>query len=162
MRALVSLGSNLGDSRQILSAAVSDIEAVSGVRVIAVSSLWRTAPVGVAGQPDYLNAVAQVDCDLGPMQLLKALQAIELAHGRVRTERWGARTLDLDIVDTDTGPVQQPELELPHPRAHERGFVLLPANEIAGDWELSGVAISARAKQVDPSELALVEQEWWK
>ncbi|MEA9984929.1 2-amino-4-hydroxy-6-hydroxymethyldihydropteridine diphosphokinase [Subtercola sp. RTI3] len=140
--AVVALGSNLGEREQTLRDAVREIDAVDGVIVDAVSSLYETdalKPDGVdLDAPSYLNAVALVRSALPPRELLVALQAIELAHDRVREEHWGDRTLDLDIV-TFAGLQQHDEtLTLPHPLAFERAFVLVPWHEIEPAAELPG------------------------
>ena len=126
---VLALGANLGDAVATLRLAVADLAHADGVAVTTVSPLARTAPVlarGQAPQPDYLNAVVLGTTTLAPVELLALAHRVEDAHGRVRTERWGARTLDVDIVTVgdlvDTGA----GLTLPHPRAHERAFVLAP------------------------------------
>lgn len=128
MRAVIALGANLGDPLATLREAVA---AVSGLgAIVAVSSVYDTDPIGGPDQPVYCNAVLLLETDLRPEALLSALQGIEHDHGRTRDVRWGARTLDLDIIDVDGRVSDDPQLTLPHPRAHERGFVLLPWLEI--------------------------------
>jgi 2-amino-4-hydroxy-6-hydroxymethyldihydropteridine diphosphokinase len=128
--AVLSLGSNLGDREATIRAAVAEIAALDEVRVTAASGLVETAalkPDGVdTAAPSYLNAVVAIRTTLDPEQLLAALNGIELEHGRVRAERWGDRTLDIDIVDFGGLRVNSERLTLPHPRAAERGFVLVP------------------------------------
>jgi 2-amino-4-hydroxy-6-hydroxymethyldihydropteridine diphosphokinase len=141
--AVLSLGSNLGDREQTIRDAVRDIRALPGVRVVAASGLVETAALKLDGvdtdAPAYLNAVLIVRTALAPEALLDALNAIEHEHGRVRAERWGDRTLDIDIVSID-GLVQSTErLILPHPRAAERGFVLVPWLQADSDAELPGL-----------------------
>ena len=123
-RAVVALGANLGDRIGTLRAAVEEIGGLG--TVLAVSGVFETDPVGGPEQPDYLNAVLLLETGLTPQALLAALQAIETGHGRTREVRWGARTLDLDILDFDGLVLDEPDLVLPHPRAHERAFVLVP------------------------------------
>jgi len=133
--AVIALGSNLDDRERLLAAA---LEALRGVgRLESVSSLHETAPVGPS-QPDYLNAVALLETGLEPLALLRALLAIEASLGRVRTERWGPRRIDLDLVAMDDLVVRAPELTLPHPEAHRRAFVLAPLIEVAPDFVLVG------------------------
>jgi 2-amino-4-hydroxy-6-hydroxymethyldihydropteridine diphosphokinase len=128
----IALGSNLGDRRASIDAAVVRLDAVPGVRVTRRSSLYETAPVGgPAGQGSYLNAVAEVATTLAPDELLALLQAIEADLGRVRAERDGPRTIDLDILLHGDTVLESPRLTLPHPRLHERLFVLDPLAEIA-------------------------------
>jgi 2-amino-4-hydroxy-6-hydroxymethyldihydropteridine diphosphokinase len=135
MRAYLSLGSNLGDRRAHLRSAVDSLEGVVGV-----SDVYETAPVGGPPQDDYLNLVVAIDTDLTPRELLAVCHRLESSAGRVRSERWGPRPLDVDIVWTDGPPVDEPDLQVPHPRMHERRFVLAPLGELAPDllpdgWE---------------------------
>lgn len=128
----IALGSNLGDRGQTLAAAVDALRALPGLTVTAVSSIVETDPVGGPDQPPYLNAVAVGRATVPPAELLAALHGIEADHGRVREVRWGARTLDLDLLQYGTpGGSREvlsddPALLLPHPRAHERAFVVVP------------------------------------
>ncbi|MBI5160864.1 MAG: 2-amino-4-hydroxy-6-hydroxymethyldihydropteridine diphosphokinase [Micrococcales bacterium] len=129
-RAVVALGANLGDREATLRAAVADLDAADGIRVVAVSPLVESVAVALdgpdAGRPGYLNGVALVESGRGPRELLELLHRIEADHGRVRLERWGDRTLDLDLVDVDGAVLDTGGLTLPHPRAAERDFVLGP------------------------------------
>jgi 2-amino-4-hydroxy-6-hydroxymethyldihydropteridine diphosphokinase len=135
-RAFLGLGSNVGDRRGHLRAA---IESLSGV--VAVSPVYETTPVGgPAGQDDYLNAVVELDTDLGPRQLLEVCQLLEATAGRVRTERWGPRPLDVDILLVGDLVVDEPDLVIPHPRMYLRRFVMQPLHDLAPelvppDWE---------------------------
>lgn len=129
---VIALGANLGDVQETLEAAVHAVAALDGLRLDTVSPLVETDPVGGPEQPVYLNAVLLAHTRLAPHRLLAALHRIEAAHGRVRETRWGARTLDLDLIqygDPDNGTdvvSEDPTLALPHPRAAERAFVLTP------------------------------------
>ncbi len=130
--AYIGLGGNLDDSQALLASARIAIAAVPGIRETAFSSFYRSAPMGPADQPDYVNAVMAVETSLPPHDLLKALQKIELSHGRVRTGlRWGPRTLDLDILLYGDGQIQDEVLTVPHVGIAEREFVLYPLAEIA-------------------------------
>jgi 2-amino-4-hydroxy-6-hydroxymethyldihydropteridine diphosphokinase len=130
--ALIGLGSNLGDRKAQLDAAVAALAEAPGVVVRAVSRYHETAPVGgPEGQPNYLNAAAAVETTLDPLDLLHVLQAIEHRAGRVRTVRWGPRTLDLDLLLFGDRIIETGELQVPHPRMAERLFVLAPLAEIA-------------------------------
>ncbi|RYF07739.1 MAG: 2-amino-4-hydroxy-6-hydroxymethyldihydropteridine diphosphokinase [Comamonadaceae bacterium] len=126
----VGLGANLGDARGALQAAVIAMAALPGVQVVRLSSLYRSAPVD-AGGPDYLNAVAALHTALQPLDLLRALQAIEHGQGRERPYRNAPRTLDLDLLVHGDQSMANPELTVPHPRMAERAFVLLPLAEVA-------------------------------
>jgi 2-amino-4-hydroxy-6-hydroxymethyldihydropteridine diphosphokinase len=125
-RAHVGLGSNLGDRLATLDAAVRALDADELTHVMAVSRVYETVPVGGPEQDPYLNAVAVLETDRSPYQLLDLLLSTETSLGRVRTERWGPRTADLDLLLYDGPPVDSPELTVPHPRVRERAFVLVP------------------------------------
>jgi 2-amino-4-hydroxy-6-hydroxymethyldihydropteridine diphosphokinase len=125
-RAYVGLGSNLGDRMAALDAAVRALDADAYTHVMAVSQVYETEPVGGPAQGPYLNAVAVLETDRSPRELLELLLATEAGLGRVRGERWGPRTIDLDLLLYDGPPIDTPELTVPHPRAKERAFVLVP------------------------------------
>tara|TARA_R110000823_G_scaffold307678_3_gene430925 strand:+ start:4412 stop:4912 length:501 start_codon:yes stop_codon:yes gene_type:complete len=129
--AYIALGSNLGEPLQQLRRATSAIAELPESELARVSSVYRSAPVGPPGQPDYLNAVLCLKTQLDPHALLDALQLIELRQGRERLEHWGPRTLDLDLLLYGTTIISDERLTLPHPRMHERDFVLLPLQEIS-------------------------------
>lgn len=137
-RAYVALGANLGDAVASVRYAFDLLDQLPASRVVARSSLYRTAPVGVAGQPDYINAVAALDTLLPPDELLAALLALETRQGRTRDFRHAPRTLDLDLLLHGDARVQQPGLELPHPRMHQRAFVLVPLAEITPALDIPG------------------------
>jgi 2-amino-4-hydroxy-6-hydroxymethyldihydropteridine diphosphokinase len=130
-RAYIALGSNLGDRLAHLQFAVDAIGAADRVRVLAVSRVYETAPVGGPAQDAYLNAVVALATDLVPTALLALAQHIEAEAHRVRAERWGPRTLDVDILLYDDVESPDPALTLPHPRMWERGFVLAPLRDVA-------------------------------
>ena len=130
--AYVGLGGNLDDPLGLLRSARKAIAAATGIRETACSGYYRSAPMGPGGQPDYVNAVMAVETALPPHELLKALQSIELSHGRVRTGlRWGPRTLDLDILLYGEEQIHDEALTIPHAGIAEREFVLYPLAEIA-------------------------------
>lgn len=129
--AFIGLGSNLADPLAQVRQALVELESISGTRVTARSSLYRTSPVGLLEQPDFINAVASVRTKLKPQALLAALLAIENRHGRKRTTRNAPRTLDLDLLLYGDQVLDRDGLTLPHPRLHERAFVLAPLAEIA-------------------------------
>jgi 2-amino-4-hydroxy-6-hydroxymethyldihydropteridine diphosphokinase len=124
-KAYLALGSNLGERLDSLREAVRLLDAAEGVDVVRSSRIYETDPVGPP-QPAYLNAVIEVETSRSPRELLQACRAVEDALGRVRTERWGPRTIDVDILTFDERTVDEPDLQIPHPRMHERGFVLVP------------------------------------
>jgi 2-amino-4-hydroxy-6-hydroxymethyldihydropteridine diphosphokinase len=129
-RAHVALGSNLGDRMATLDAAVRALDADEQTHVMAVSRVYESDPVGGPEQGPYLNAVAVLETDRDPHSLLGLLLLTEERLGRVRTERWGPRTADLDLILYDGPPVISPDLTVPHPRARERAFVLVPLLEV--------------------------------
>ena len=135
-RVLLGLGSNMGDRRRTLREAIDSLPGV-----VAVSGLYETDPVGgPRGQDPYLNLVVAIESDLSPRHLLGLCHRLESAAGRVRGERWGPRTLDIDILWIDGETVDDPDLSVPHPRMFERRFVLVPLNDVAPDllppdWE---------------------------
>jgi 2-amino-4-hydroxy-6-hydroxymethyldihydropteridine diphosphokinase len=131
--AYLGLGSNLGDRLMNLQAAVDRLRDQYGIRVDASSRVWETAPVGGPDQPDYLNAVVRVETDLEPHELLAACRLVESALGRVRAERWGPRTIDVDVLLYGDRAVDDPDLVVPHPRITERAFVVLPLLELDPD-----------------------------
>ena len=133
-----ALGSNLGERLARLQAGIDALTADQEIRATAVSSVYETTPVGGPDQPVYLNAVLIAVSALPARTLLDRCQAAERASGRVRTVRWGPRTLDIDIITCDAETSDDPELRLPHPRAHERAFVLVPWLDADPDAELPG------------------------
>ncbi|MFJ6563812.1 2-amino-4-hydroxy-6-hydroxymethyldihydropteridine diphosphokinase [Streptomyces sp. NPDC091412] len=139
-RAVISIGSNLGNRLETLQGAVDALEDTPGVRVKAVSPVYETEPWGVepGSQPSYFNAVVILKTTLPPSSLLERAHAIEEAFNRVRDERWGPRTIDVDIVAHAETVSDDPLLTLPHPRAHERAFVLAPWYDVDPDAQLPG------------------------
>ena len=136
--AYIALGANLGDPAATVNAAFAALDQLPQSRLLAKSALYRTAPVGIADQPEFVNAAALVDTTLAPEALLDALLGIEQAFGRVRAERNGPRTLDLDILLYDDLTLATPRLTLPHPRLHLRAFVLQPLADLAPDLAIPG------------------------
>jgi len=149
--AYIGLGSNLDNPEQQLRTAVAELDTLTGTRLAAVSSWYRSAPLGPAGQPDYINAVARIVTSLPPLALLRELQAVENRHGRVRTRRWGPRTLDLDILLYGDCQLSTPELCIPHPQLALRNFVIYPLAELAPDLTLpDGTALARLLAKVTP------------
>ena len=136
--AFVGLGSNLADPLVQVRQALVELESIPGTWVTACSSLYRTSPIGYLEQPDFINAVASLQTTLKPQALLAALLAIENRHGRRRAVRNAQRTLDLDLLLYGEEVIDQDGLTLPHPRLHERAFVLAPLAEIAPDAMVPG------------------------
>ena len=150
--AVLALGSNLRDRRDILQGCVDAIAGIPEVQVMAVSPVYETVPVGGPPQPDYLNAVILVRTTLSSRSLLDRLHEVEAAFDRVREVRWGPRTLDIDIITVDGEVSADPELTLPHPRAHERAFVLAPWHDVDPGAVLPGHgAVAALLAATDQS-----------
>ena len=136
--AYVALGTNLGDRHAHLDAAFAALSALPGTRLLARSSRYETAPLGPAGQQDYLNAAAELETTLSPRALLDACLTIEQTRGRIRAERWGPRTLDLDLLLHGNTTSQDPHLTLPHPAMLNRAFVLAPLCDLVPELPLAG------------------------
>lgn len=137
--AYVGIGSNLGDSRARVEAAFDALGTIAQTRLVARSRLYRTRPFGPVQQGDFTNAAAGLLTTLPAPQLLGALREIEAAQGRVRAERWGPRTLDLDLLVYGDQRIAEAELVVPHPGIAERGFVLAPLNDIAPSLDVPGL-----------------------
>jgi len=152
----VGLGSNLADPEQQIRTALAELQRLPETVFALRSSLYRSAAVGPAGQPDYLNAVAALVTLLAPERLLEGLQEIENAHGRDRSgERWGPRSLDLDLLAYGSVRMTGAELTLPHPRIAGRNFVLFPWSEIAPSYRVPGLGtvaeLAERVSATDPA-----------
>jgi 2-amino-4-hydroxy-6-hydroxymethyldihydropteridine diphosphokinase len=151
--AYLGLGSNLGDRLTFLQHAVDALHATSGVRVESVSSVYETAPVGGPAQDDYLNVAVRAPTTLSPRRLLRACQAVEDALGRVRRERWGPRTVDVDILLYDDRRVSTRRLQIPHPRLAQRPFALIPLLEVAPGTALpDGTSLATALARLAPIE----------
>lgn len=150
--AYVALGSNLGDPRQQVLDAMAALDGLPDTCVLQRSALYRTAPWGVLEQPPFINAVVELETALSPQALLQHLLAIEQRAGRIRAERNGPRTLDLDLLHVDGVRRDDPQLTLPHPRMAERAFVLLPLNDVAPALSLPGLGhVAELLAKVDPA-----------
>ena len=137
-KALISLGSNLGDSIATLKSALALLKNTSGIKIDKISSFYKTPPVGGVMQDDFINACALLDVAFNAHDLMQTLLNIEKEFKRERIIRWGPRTLDLDLIDFNGEISNDSFITLPHPRAYQRAFVLVPANEIAPDLLLGG------------------------
>ena len=142
-RAAIGLGANLGDAAGSVRAAIDALAGLPATTLQAASRFYRTPAWGVTAQPDFINAVALVETALPPRDLLDALLAIERSFGRTRLdgERWGPRTLDLDLLLHGDATIDEPGLRVPHPHLHERAFALLPLAEIAPEAEIPGIGM---------------------
>ena len=153
----IALGSNLGDRLTTLEKAIVALDKIPSITLKSHSSWYQTAPVGPP-QPDYLNGCALLEVQLPPQKLMSTLLAVEKDFGRVRRQRWGARTLDLDIIFLGDLVIDTPNLKIPHPRREERAFVLMPLAEIAPDWldPLTGKTVKQLLQGVDCSGVQLI------
>ncbi len=156
VKTALALGSNMGDSQAILEAAIATLVQTPGIFLEARSNWYKTKAVGPP-QPDYLNGCVALQVEMLPHELLENLLKIERQFGRVRQERWGPRTLDLDLLLYDDFIVDTPNLQIPHPGIRDRAFVLVPLAEIASDWvePVSGRVIKELLKEVDCSDVHL-------
>ena len=152
----IALGSNIGDSQAILAAAVEQLAQTPGILLEAKSSWYITKAVGPP-QPDYLNGCVVLRVEMQPQLLLETLLGIEQQFGRVRRQRWGPRSLDLDLLLYDDLILDTPTLQIPHPRMRERAFVLVPLTEIAPHWvePVSGRVVKDLVQEVDCSDVHL-------
>ncbi len=137
VRAFIGIGANLGFARDAVLNALADLSRMPSTDFVAASGLYRSAPIDADG-PDFINAVAEIETTMAAPDLLTALQAIETRYGRVRTTKNAPRTLDLDLLLYGDGSIATPDLTVPHPRLHERAFVLLPLTELAGPIVVPG------------------------
>ena len=149
--ALIALGGNVGEVRDTLDRAIAALCDGTSVRLLARSSDYRTPPWGVTDQPPFINRAIIAATALPPLDLLARAQAVERQFGRDRSreQRWGPRTLDIDLIDIEGIRLDTPELTLPHPRALERAFVLVPLAEIAPDWRIAGIRVADALAKLD-------------
>ncbi|MDR3203997.1 MAG: 2-amino-4-hydroxy-6-hydroxymethyldihydropteridine diphosphokinase [Deltaproteobacteria bacterium] len=152
----IGLGANLGDPESALERAINLLRLNSNLTVTALSSTWLTEPVGgPSGQNWYFNRVVMLSTDLIPLQLLAILMEIESQLGRIRRERWGPRLIDLDLLFRNQDTLDSPELTLPHPRLHERAFMLFPLREVCPEWvhPIFGLNVGELLLRLPPSTL---------
>lgn len=159
MRAWIGLGGNQDDSRALLTEALARLAAAPGVELVRCSAMYRSPPWGVGGQPDFVNAVAELETALGPGALLRLLLAVEggLGRDRSREQRWGPRCIDLDLLTYGTTRLRSEELELPHPRMHLRAFVLVPLLELEPAFRIPGRGAAADfLRNIDADQAAAI------
>ncbi len=163
-RAFLGLGGNIGDPVKAMAAALQLLDADVASEVAAVSSVYRTPPWGKTDQPDFLNASAEIATSRAPRDLLALCLDAERALKRVRAERWGPRVIDIDILVFGESRIDEPGLQIPHPRMAERAFVLVPLAEIAPDLPIEGLTAGKRAAEIDRTGITRVdaEHDWWR
>lgn len=149
--AILGLGSNMGDKRANVSRAIALLAAAGDIVVVARSRDWKTPPWGVTDQDWFVNACVAVTTTLDPRALLARCQEVESALSRVRTRRWGPRSIDVDILFYGALRIAEPDLIIPHPRIAERAFVLGPLSDIAPDLDVEGRGVAARFAEIDRS-----------
>ena len=155
--AYIGLGSNLEDPVQQLLTTLTELDQLDRCQLVAQSSLYSSKPVGPQDQPDFVNAVAKLKTELTPLVLLDRLQALEQSHRRIRERHWGPRTLDLDLLLYDDDFITNPRLTVPHAHMHERGFVLLPLQEIAPEISIPGKGLVTEILHyIDTDDLQLL------
>jgi len=157
-RVFIGLGSNM-EAETHLKQAMQMLRRMPEVREVAISPVYRTAPWGVTDQPDFLNAVMEVRSDLEPESLLNRLLEVESRLGRVRRERWGPRSLDLDLLAYGQRVVKTSPLEVPHPRLPERAFVLVPLCDLAPDWRHPVLTLTASQMLMDIPQEGILRTE---
>lgn len=161
--AVLGLGSNLGDRQSAIGAALDALDARDGVRVLAVSALYETPPWGMTDQPAFLNAAAKVETEHSPRALLDAALGVERMLGRERRERWGPRSIDIDILLYGESRVEEEGLSIPHPRLAERAFALLPLLDVMPEAELAGRRAAEWLGDIDGSGIVRAAPPgWWK
>lgn len=164
VRAHLGLGGNVGDPRGAMAAALRAIDALTNCEVVAVSRLFATPPWGKTDQPDFLNACAAIETELSPRQLLDLCLKTERDFKRVRAERWGPRTLDIDVLDFGGETYRDEALTLPHPRIAERAFVLVPLADIAPDLMVDERRVAELVDTLDAKVIAPMTEDgaWWR
>ena len=162
-KVFLSVGSNLGDREFLIRNAVEGLRAMPRTSVLRVSSLYDTDPVGEVEQPPFLNAVAWLESELEPRELLWHLLLIEKRMGRVRAQRWGPRSIDLDLLFFGDTALDEPDLKVPHPEAHRRAFVLYPLHELDPDFlhPVTGEHIRTMIKRLDPTPAVRKAGRFW-
>lgn len=159
-RVLIGLGGNIGDPIASMRAALAALDRHPDCRVTAVSSIWRTPPWGVTDQPDFFNACAAVYTTLDPQAFLSLCLTIEKELKRVRDQRWGPRSIDIDILFFGERVIDEPGLVVPHPRLWERAFVLVPLAEIAPETSHGGESVADLADMADKSGMSVAETDF--
>lgn len=159
--AVLGLGGNIGDTRKEMSSALSRLALNPGISVTAVSALYLTPPWGKTDQAPFLNAAARLETSLSPRALLNAILAVERDLGRERVERWGPRTIDIDILLYDSVSIDEPWLHVPHPRLTERAFALIPLLDVMPDAVVEGRGAKEWLSRVGSTGIAKIAEAGW-
>ena len=160
--AVLGLGGNIGNPRQLMAEAIHRLAQHPGLTLRSVSALYRTPPWGKTDQPAFLNAAIKVETSLSARKLLETILAAEKELGRERKERWGPRTIDIDILLYGDTRVDEPGLEIPHPRLKERAFALAPLVDVAPEAEFSGRSAKAWLAESDSAEMVRLAEPGWE
>ncbi|MFD1744080.1 2-amino-4-hydroxy-6-hydroxymethyldihydropteridine diphosphokinase [Rhizobium helianthi] len=162
--AAIGLGGNLGDPVKAMAEALQALDRQENCRVLSVSRLYRTPPWGKLDQADFVNSCALVETSLSPSELLALCLSIERSMKRVRLERWGPRTIDIDVLTYGDEVIDDDGLQVPHPRMTERAFVLMPLNEIAPNLAVCGKKVSSWAAEADSEGISVHSEDrsWWR
>ncbi|KFB10147.1 2-amino-4-hydroxy-6-hydroxymethyldihydropteridine diphosphokinase [Nitratireductor basaltis] len=162
--AYLGLGGNLADPVANMAAALRALDADAKIAVTAVSCLYRTPPWGVTDQPDFVNAAAMVETSLSPRKLLARCLEVERLLKRERRERWGPRLIDIDVLNYEDVELMEDGLVLPHPRMHERAFVLVPLADIAPKLQIAGRTVRAWMEKTNTSDIKRLgeDRDWWR
>jgi 2-amino-4-hydroxy-6-hydroxymethyldihydropteridine diphosphokinase len=155
----LGLGGNLGDPLQAFATALRALDDHPAITLGRYSSVYRTKPWGMVEQPDFLNMAALLSTDLDEVELLNVCVELELASGRERGERWGPRTLDIDILTFGDLVTDRPRLQLPHPRIAKRAFVLVPLAEVAPDLMIGGQSVASLKAELETDDVTLDEAQ---
>lgn len=159
--AVLGLGGNIGDTRKEMSSALSRLALNPGISVTAVSALYLTPPWGKTDQAPFLNAAARIETSLSPRALLNTILAVERDLGRERVERWGPRTIDIDILLYGSVDIDEPRLHIPHPRLKERAFALVPLIDVMPDAVIEGRSAKEWLALTDSAGVTKVEEVGW-
>ena len=159
--AVLGLGGNIGDTRSLMAAAIEHLSENPAIEVEAVSALYRTPPWGKIDQPPFLNAAVRIETRLSPAALLKTVLAAEEKLGRRRAERWGPRTIDIDILLYGTMAVDEPGLRIPHPHLQERAFALAPLVDVMPDAEVLGQPAKGWLARSDSAGMQRIAEPGW-
>lgn len=160
--AVLGLGGNIGDPQSLMAEAIDRLSRSAGIRLEAVSALYLTPPWGKTDQPPFLNAAVRIETSLPPRALLDAVLATEQALGRRRAERWGPRTIDIDILVFGAGAVHESGLEIPHPRLKERAFALAPLVDVMPEAEVEGRSVRDWLAESDRAGMQRLAEPGWE
>lgn len=163
IQAALGLGGNLGDPKTQMQEALSLLGVRENIQIEAVSHLYKTAPWGNTDQPSFLNACTLISTNLSARQLLELCLGIEKDLGRIRLERWGPRAIDLDILFYDDELIDEPGLQLPHPRMTQRAFVMVPLSDVDPNKEIEGHSIQFWANKLNSDDIEILDDtyKWW-